>query len=303
MARNLMNDLTEGKLQTAYALIKAGQPDQAIKILRPLLRANPEVEEAWFLLGHAVDSPQEKIRCFRQAVRLDPSDQAARRQLDRLLAAQPAASSKSPRLIWGLAGLAGLLICLVGLGLAWNFSRVGMASPAPVVVSDQPASQPVVSLAVASQPPVSPIPQRTSRPTITLLPTWTPLPSVTAIPTLTLTFTPTSTRAPRTGKQVPTVCVAPNGLGNFTAPFKIENFGKDKSTIYLKGISPNGNHPISCQIQVKQGVPIIIELVFGDYEYIVLRAGTIRRGTFFINKPTKATMQIFADKIRLGEFP
>jgi hypothetical protein len=92
-------------------------------------------------------------------------------------------------------------------------------------------------------------------------------------------------------------------LGNLTAPFKIENFGKERSIVYIKGMSQNGNNPINCQATVKQGAPVILELVWGNYEYIVLRGGTVRRGTFFINQPFKATMRIFKDKIQIGPFP
>jgi hypothetical protein len=108
---------------------------------------------------------------------------------------------------------------------------------------------------------------------------------------------------PKSSSKMPTVCVAPNGLGKLTAPFKIENFGKEKSIIYINGMSQNSNNPVNCQISVKQGIPITIELAWGNYEYIVLRGGTVRRGSFFINQSNKATMQIFADKIRIGEFP
>jgi hypothetical protein len=88
-----------------------------------------------------------------------------------------------------------------------------------------------------------------------------------------------------------------------TAPFKIENFGKDKATIYLNGLSRNGNHPIHCQKIVRQGLPAFLELMWGDYEYIVVKGTTVRRGSFFINQPQKATMRIFKDKIQIGEFP
>jgi hypothetical protein len=92
-------------------------------------------------------------------------------------------------------------------------------------------------------------------------------------------------------------------LGNLTAPFKIENFGKDRSTVYINGMSQNGNNPINCQATVKQGLPVFLELAWGNYQYIVLRGTTVRRGSFFINQSTKATMRIFKDKIQIGEFP
>jgi hypothetical protein len=70
-----MDDLTASKLQTAYVLIKAGESDQACEILIPLVRANPNLVDGWFLLGHAVSNSQEKVRCFQQVLYLDPANQ------------------------------------------------------------------------------------------------------------------------------------------------------------------------------------------------------------------------------------
>ena len=296
-----MDDLTDSKLQTAYALIKAEQRDQARRILIPVVQANPDLADGWFLLGHAVNNPQEKIRCFQRALRLDPDNSSAQKQLARLLAQQSAPKKKSPVLLWGLAGL---FICLSGLGFLWGSRNSFFANLVPIVPSSAtPIPSTVTLVASTSTPGSSPIPKPTPRPTITLPPTRTPQPSVTTIPTLTLTFTATPSPLPRANSRVSTACVAPNGMGNLTAPFKFENFGNEKSIVYLKGVSPNGNNPISCQTTVKQGVPITIDLVWGNYEYIVLRGGTVRRGTFFINQPTKATMRIYKDKIQIGPFP
>ena len=99
-----------------------------------------------------------------------------------------------------------------------------------------------------------------------------------------------------------TGCLVPNGLGAHTAPFKIENIGKTKSTVYLKGTSKNGNYTVTCQATVKQGVPVTFELIFGNYVYMVQRGSITTRGSFFINQPDKATMQVFKDKVRIGPF-
>lgn len=315
-----MDDFTESKLQTAYELIKAGQRDQACEILMPLVRANPNLTDGWFLLGHAVRDSQQKIRCFQQVLHLDPTHQPAQKQLARLLAPQtaspfnetkPVASplpvappKKSPALRWGLAGLVGLFICLSGLGLLWVSRNPLFASRAPTVPGSATSILSTVTLvASTSTPKSSPIPKLTSRPTFTLPPTPTPQPSVTILPTLTLTFTVTPSLTTGPQSKAFTGCAAPNGVGMLTAPFKIENFGKERATVHIKGVSQNGNYPIACQAIVKQGKPVFLELMLGNYEYIVFRGATTTRGTFFINKGTKATMRIFADKIQFGEFP
>ncbi len=326
-----MDDLTASKLQTAYELIKAGQRDQACKILIPLVRASPNLTYGWFLLGHAVSDSQEKIRCFQQVLRHDPANQPAQKQLARLLAPQavsplvgtkpvvaPRPSEKvlaemakksapkkqSPVLLWGFAGLAGLFICLSGFGLFRGFSNPLFASQASTVPSSATSILPTITLIVStSTPEPSQPPKPTSKPTITMPPTPTPQPSLTMLPTLTLTFTETPSRTPGPKPKVFTGCVAPNGLGMLTAPFKIENFGKVSATVHIKGTSQNGNYPISCQAIVKQGRPVLFTLMWGNYEYIVFRGATTTRGSFFINQPYKATMRIFKDKIQIGPFP
>jgi len=97
-------------------------------------------------------------------------------------------------------------------------------------------------------------------------------------------------------------CMAPNGLGKRTAPFKIEVFGKKKADVYLSGTSKNGNYSIHCELTVKQGQPVTIDLPWGDFVYLVIRDSMIRRGSFFINQSDKATMQVLKDKVRIGPF-
>ena len=300
-----MNDLTGSKLQNAYELIKAGKRAQARDILISLARANPELSDVWFLLGHAASDPQEKIRCFQQVLRLEPGNQQAQKQLARLLALRAVnLKKKRPALLWGLAALAGLFICLAGFGILWSFSHPLFSSPAPTVSG---SSTPLILLvaprvAAPSTPRFSPTPKPTSRPTFTLPPSQTPQPSVTILPSITITFTnsPSPTVGPK--PKPSSGCALPNGLGPLTAQFKIENFGKEGSTVYIKGLSKNGDHPITCQVIVKRGKPVILTLMFGDFEYIVFRGSTTRTGSFFINKPDKSTMRIFNDKIQIGPF-
>jgi hypothetical protein len=314
-----MDDLTASKLQTAYVLIKAGESDQACEILIPLVRANPNLVDGWFLLGHAVSNSQEKVRCFQQVLYLDPANQPAQKQLARLLAPQAVSPSiktkpivaevakksvpkkRNPALLWGLAGL---FISLSGFGFLWSFNNPLFASPAPTVPGSATSILSTVTLVASTLAPVPSIsPKPTSRPTITLPPTRTPQPSLTALLkfTLTITETPDLTQA-----QLPkdfNDCLTPNGMSKQTAPFKIENLWKEKATVYINGVSRNGNYPIYCRKIISQGAATIITLMWGDYEYIVLCGSKTSRGSFFINQPNKATMRILEDKIQIGEFP
>jgi len=156
------------------------------------------------------------------------------------------------------------------------------------------------------------------QPTQTTLPTKA-LPSlVTTLPTFTLTLTPSETaqltRTPtltRTPKPTKTPkpkevngCLAPAGTSGPTAPFKIENLTPRKVTVYINGSSRNGDFPIYCTEVVKQGVPVLINLMWGNYKYLVQYTGrTTRTGTFFINDFDNGTMLIFSDKIKIGPYP
>jgi len=98
-------------------------------------------------------------------------------------------------------------------------------------------------------------------------------------------------------------CLAPKGLHGRTAPFKVEIFGTKKANVNINGTDRTGNYVIYCSFVVKQGVPIIIELMWGNYVYLVGRGSKTSGGNFKINTFDKTTMQVFKDKIRIGEYP
>ena len=98
-------------------------------------------------------------------------------------------------------------------------------------------------------------------------------------------------------------CLAPKGMHGPIAPFKIENFGTKKANVNINGTSRNGNYIIYCTLTVKRGIPVTIELMWGNYVYLVARGTKTSRGSFFINTSDKATMQVLKDKIRIGPFP
>jgi hypothetical protein len=98
-------------------------------------------------------------------------------------------------------------------------------------------------------------------------------------------------------------CLAPKGLHGPTAPFKVENFETRKANVNINGTSRNGNYSIYCSFVVKQGIPVTIELMWGNYVYLVARGTKTSRGSFFINTSDKATMQVYKNKIKIGPYP
>jgi pimeloyl-ACP methyl ester carboxylesterase len=85
-----MDNATAAALQKAYQLIQAGKQQEAQAILVPIVRENKNIAEAWYLLGFAFSDSEKRLYAFQQVVRIDPSNQPAQKQIDRLLAPQPA---------------------------------------------------------------------------------------------------------------------------------------------------------------------------------------------------------------------
>jgi septal ring-binding cell division protein DamX len=180
---------------------------------------------------------------------------------------------------------------LIGLLIAALLTACG-AAPVPHATADSGATSAAATPTPQAAPTISQTETTTPSPTLTSTPTGTAKP--------TRTPKPTKTRRP---KDV-IGCFAPGGTSGPTAPFKLENHTPKKVTVYINGVSRNGNDTIYCTQVVKQGIPVFLTLMWGDYTYMVQVGSKITlRGSFFINDTDKATMQIFGDKIRIGTFP
>lgn len=186
-----MNATSDESLRKAYHLIKAGETRQARAILLPILRANQDIADAWYLLGFAVRERYKRRVCFQEVLRLDPSNQSARRQLARLTSSTPSRKRKRAGFglalgLWGVAGTLGLLFCFIFVGDWWlsNNRLNTVAAVAPQMTITPP-------ILPTSSPRVLPSPTRTRPPTVsTSAPETTAAPSATFLP---LTASPTVT--------------------------------------------------------------------------------------------------------------
>jgi hypothetical protein len=79
---------SQAQLQEAYQLIRQGQQVEAVRLLVPLVRADPNDADAWWLMANAVSDPAQQRRALEQVLRLRPNDDKARKMLARLDAAQ-----------------------------------------------------------------------------------------------------------------------------------------------------------------------------------------------------------------------
>lgn len=63
---------TQAALSRAYELVEAGQYEQARAILAPILAANPNNADAWWVYAHAVTTPEDGRSALENVIRIDP---------------------------------------------------------------------------------------------------------------------------------------------------------------------------------------------------------------------------------------
>ena len=74
----------ELKLQQAIVATRAGRTDVAQHLLSQLIHEKPDDANAWFLLGHLVDSPERQSNYLKKTVELDPDHTIAKQRLVQL---------------------------------------------------------------------------------------------------------------------------------------------------------------------------------------------------------------------------
>lgn len=84
------------KLQQAYQLIRSGDKTEAVKLLLPIVRAEPDNADAWWLLANAVEKSDQAKRALQQVLKVRPNDQRARRFLEQLGGTPPPARTPPP---------------------------------------------------------------------------------------------------------------------------------------------------------------------------------------------------------------
>jgi hypothetical protein len=133
-------------ISRALDFIKAGDKENARKILEALVKDEPANEQAWYLLAHLVPAHQAKA-CFEQVVKLNPQNQKARSQLQKLCM-EPTSNANDPSLrkekakdliLYGLLG--GIILILLAIGLLQGGLLLQLNSPqavpTPVVVQSE----------------------------------------------------------------------------------------------------------------------------------------------------------------------
>jgi hypothetical protein len=76
--------MSQEQLQRAYNFIKVGQQREAMEILRPIVRNEPDNADAWWLVANAVTETDFKRRALENVIRLRPNHVKAQNMLDQL---------------------------------------------------------------------------------------------------------------------------------------------------------------------------------------------------------------------------
>jgi tetratricopeptide (TPR) repeat protein len=82
------------ELGDAIQLIKSGNRQAALPILKEILQENPGDEQAWLWLYACVDKVQEKRYCLQKALEINPDNQPARAALEKLAGPAPSPSGQ-----------------------------------------------------------------------------------------------------------------------------------------------------------------------------------------------------------------
>jgi hypothetical protein len=72
------------QLEQAYELIQNDEEDEALAILRPIVRQNPKNMDAWWLISYATDDPREARLALVNTLKLNPDHPKARGVLTQL---------------------------------------------------------------------------------------------------------------------------------------------------------------------------------------------------------------------------
>lgn len=77
------------QLQQAYEAIKAGRKEEAIDLLLPILQADDNNAQAWWLMANALRDPDDIRESLENVLRLQPGYDKAQQMLDKLNARYP----------------------------------------------------------------------------------------------------------------------------------------------------------------------------------------------------------------------
>ena len=76
-----MAENTRDQLQVAYQHLKSGEKAQAVTLLKPIVRADRDNADAWWLLANALEDPDKQRKALHHALDLRPDHAKAEQML------------------------------------------------------------------------------------------------------------------------------------------------------------------------------------------------------------------------------
>jgi hypothetical protein len=205
--------MTDDYLSQGIAAVKAGQKQEARRLLDAAIKAAPNDERTWGWFYNVASNDEERLRCVKEILRINPNNEKSKQKYDELIGldyqtSEPALkaaqnskvnNAKSSQLdetkkgsiskiewviIGVLGGVAILIVAIVGI----LFLSQTLKAASATIPTNLPAS-------IANPLIAQPSPQPSTLNSIPAL-TDTPLPSQTQAPTVTDTPLSTPTTAP-----------------------------------------------------------------------------------------------------------
>jgi hypothetical protein len=192
------------QLSEAVKLIKSGNKQAALPILKEITLANPRDENAWLWLYACVDRVEQKTYCLQKALEINPGNQPARKALEKLedetfwsvqqtiapakaapprvVSARKSASSRNRN--YGLLAMLGMLalsLCVCA-GASLYLAQSGQISALAAGLPFFPSSTPTSSQTPTATATFTASPTPTATATFTVSPTLTPVPTGTTGP-------------------------------------------------------------------------------------------------------------------------
>jgi tetratricopeptide (TPR) repeat protein len=207
--------MTSDRLNDAVQLIRSGDKQAALPLLKEILRENPADENAWLWLHVCVEDVAQKKYCLQRALEINPHNQSARNALRKLteplsqpVEAPSQMTDRAETVIgpdqrpWFLALVVGALLILCLAGVAISLALSGQISSLYAGLPLFPSATMTVSITpniIGTPSPTSTVTsistRRPSRTPIPVQPTFTPTPTIAA-------FTPGNPTATPLGSEI-----------------------------------------------------------------------------------------------------
>ncbi len=203
--------MADDYLSQGIAAVKAGDTKKARQFLDAAIKGSPNDERGWGWFYNVCENDEERLRCVREILRINPNNEKAKQKYDELIGLDYQTSAASPKaamiaevnnakssqsvdnkgsistIEWIIIGIlgGGAILAIIILGILFLFQNVRLPSkqiPTPQILSSNQLER----------PPVYPAVQMPSLPTL-VIPTLLPFP----------TFPPTDTPPPTVTAALP----------------------------------------------------------------------------------------------------